>query len=229
MWLVENFNNVNNSIKKAVIEAGRKETSVKLVAVSKTVDSDKIKELFSLGQRDFGESRPQVLRDKYKTLGNLPINWHFIGHLQSNKIKYVYPIAALVHSIDRVELLEEFIEWGKKTGRKCPILLQADISREESKQGFPCEEILDVIKNYSSNELLDIRGLMGMAPLAADENQIKACFKELCELFEASKNLEGVGYKALELSMGMSGDFPIAISQGATLVRLGSALFTPQK
>ena len=102
---------------------------------------------------------------------------------------------------------------------------EVHISREEAKQGFDVEEILDVIKDYRENENLDIRGLMGMAPLDADDEKVRACFKELSDLFEASKKLEGPSYKAQELSMGMSGDFPIAIAEGATLVRVGTALF----
>ncbi len=225
MSLSDNFDIVKNQILKSIADSGRTPDSVKLLAVSKTVGCDKIKEMFDLGQKDFGENRPQVLRDKAKELENLPINWHFIGHLQNNKIKYVYPVATLVHSIDRRELLDEFIEWAKKTERKCPVLLEVHISREEAKQGFDVDEVLDIIKDYRDNEFLDIRGLMGMAPLDADENKVRACFKELSSLFQKSKSLEGKAYKAEELSMGMSGDFPIAIEEGATIIRIGTALF----
>ena len=225
MSLSDNLNKVKTEIINSMTESGRNPDSVKLLAVSKTVGSDKIKEMFDLGQRDFGENRPQVLRDKAKELENIPINWHFIGHLQSNKIKYVYPVATLVHSIDCRELLEEFILWAKKTGKKCPVLLEVHISREEAKQGFDVDEVLDVISSYNNNDYLDIRGLMGMAPLDADEEKVRACFKELAGLFEKSKKLEGKSYKAQELSMGMSGDFPIAIAEGATIVRIGTALF----
>ncbi len=225
MALKENLEKITKQISNSIINSGRKEGSVKLLAVSKTVDCNKIQEMFNLGQRDFGENRPQVLRDKAKELSNLPINWHFIGHLQNNKIKYVYPIATLVHSIDRRELLDEFVEWAKKTGRKCPVLLEVHISREEAKQGFDVDEILTVIKDYRNNEYLDIKGLMGMAPLEGDEAIVKSCFKELKDLFDKSKELEGPAYKAQELSMGMSGDFPIAIAEGATIVRIGTALF----
>lgn len=226
MSLRENFDKVSETVKTVSEKAGRGTGSVKLIAVSKTVTSDKIREMYAFGQRDFAENRPQVLRDKVKELEDIKdINWHFIGRLQSNKIKYVYPVAALVHSVDRRELLDEFAEWAKKTGRKCPVLLEVHISREEAKQGFDVEEIFDVIKDYRENENLDIRGLMGMAPLDADDEKVRACFKELSDLFEASKKLEGPSYKAQELSMGMSGDFPIAIAEGATLVRVGTALF----
>ena len=225
MSLKENYEIVKNEISKSLTASGRTPGSVKLLAVSKTVGSDKIKEMFDLGQRAFGENRPQALRDKAKELESLPIEWHCIGHLQTNKIKYVYPIATLVHSIDRRELLDEFVEWAKKTGRKCPVLLEVHISGEETKQGFDVEEVLDVIKDYRNNEFLDIRGMRGMAPLDADDNRVRACFKKLADLFEESKKLEGTAYKAKELSMGMSGDYPIAIEEGATIVRVGTALF----
>ena len=225
MSLKDNYEIVKNNISKSLTASGRIAGGVKLLAVSKTVGSDKIQEMFELGQRAFGENRPQSLRDKSKELEKLPIEWHCIGHLQSNKIKYVYPVAALVHSIDRRELLDEFIQWAKKTGRKCPVLLEVHISGEESKQGFDVDEVLNVIKDYRDNEYLDIRGMMGMAPLDADDNQVRACFKKLASLFEQSKAIEGPAYKAEELSMGMSGDYQIAIEEGATIVRVGTALF----
>ena len=225
MSLKVNLEKITTQIYKSIKDSAREDGSVKLLAVSKTVDCTKIQEMFNLGQRDFGENRPQVLRDKAKELAHLHINWHFIGHLQKNKIKYVYPVASLVHSIDCRELLDEFAEWAKKTGRKCPVLLEVHISREEAKQGFDVEEVIDVIKEYNNNEFLDIRGLMGMAPLEADDDRVRVCFKELAELFKKSKNFEGKSYKAQELSMGMSGDFPIAIEEGSTIVRIGTALF----
>ena len=115
MSLKDNYEIVKNNILKSLTASGRTPGSVKLLAVSKTVGSDKIQEMFDLGQRAFGENRPQSLRDKSKELEKLPVEWHCIGHLQNNKIKYVYPVAALVHSIDRRELLDEFVEWAKKT------------------------------------------------------------------------------------------------------------------
>ena len=226
MSLRDNFDKISKSVENAVENAGRAKGSVKLIAVSKTVDSSKIREMYGFGARDFAESRPQVLRDKVKELETLnDIKWHFIGHLQSNKIKYVYPVVALVHSIDRRELLDEFAVWAQKTGKKCPVLLEVHISGEEAKQGFEVSEVLTVIKDYKDSANLDIRGLMGMAPLDADEEQIRICFKKLHDLFTASKEFEGSAYKAQELSMGMSGDFPVAIAEGATMVRIGTSLF----
>ncbi|NLM17735.1 MAG: YggS family pyridoxal phosphate-dependent enzyme [Candidatus Riflebacteria bacterium] len=198
---------------------------IKLIAVSKTASDEQVRELFSAGQKDFAENRPQTLRDRLVTLKDLDINWHFIGHLQRNKIKYVYPHAALVHSVADRKLIEEFRKWYEKTNRKCPFLLDVNISAEENKQGFSPEEVLDIIKEHRDSDFLDIRGLMGMAAFDVPEFKIEASFKILSEIFEKSKSFEGKAYKAQILSMGMSGDFEIAAKCGSNMVRIGSALF----
>ncbi len=228
MSLNSNLQKIRLQIATHAQAAGINSGNVKLIAVSKTVDSQKIRAMHALGQVDFGENRPQALRDKARELADLPIRWHFIGQLQTNKIKYVYPVAALVHSVDRRELLEEFCEWHRRTGQKCPLLLQVHISREAAKQGFACEEILDVIREYSQSTHLDMRGMMGMAPLEGDEQTASACFRELAELFVASRAHIGPAWKPEELSMGMSGDFHLAIAEGATIVRIGTALFAEE-
>ena len=225
-FLAVNLAKVKEQIAAAERRAGRPAGSVKLCAVSKTVDHIAIAAMHAYGQQIFAENRPQSLRDKSALLASTQISWHFIGTLQTNKIKYVFPVAALVHSVDRCELLDQFAAWHQKTGRKCPVLLEVHISGEEAKQGFDCAEILNVIAGYRENPHLDIRGLMGMAPFTADENIVRGCFRRLSELFEKSRALQGVAYQALELSMGMSGDFEIAIEEGATIVRIGTALFT---
>lgn len=226
MSLSENLEKVRSQIAAAATAASRKASEIKLVAVSKTVESATIRAMHALGQVDFAENRPQVLRDKARELADLQISWHFIGPLQTNKIKYVYPNAALVHSVDRRELLEEFSVWHSKTGKKCPLLLQVHISREAAKQGFACDEILEVIKEFSHSDHLDMRGLMGMAPFDADEKTIRACFHELSALLAESAKISGPAWRPEHLSMGMSGDFHLAVAEGATLVRIGSALFT---
>ena len=228
MSLSENLQKIQNKIETAAISAHRHPENIQLVAVSKTVAGEIIRAMHALGQFDFGENRPQALRDKARELADLSIRWHYIGPLQTNKIKYVYPVAALVHSIDRRELLHEFIAWHQKTGRKCPLLLQVHISREEAKQGFACDEILEVIREFRDSPHLDMRGLMGMAPLDADAQTTRACFHELASLLAASRDLAGPAWQPRELSMGMSGDFPLAIAEGATLIRIGTALFADE-
>lgn len=217
---------VNERISAVVEQAGKSQDTVSLAAVSKTVDSNVIREVYGTGQRVFAENRPQVLRDKNKELVDLDIEWHYIGPLQTNKLKYVYPIVKLVHSVDRESLIEHFIKWAEKTGYKCPFLLEVHISKESSKKGFAPEEVLRVIKKYRNHPQLDIRGLMGMAPFIDDKEEIRAAFALLSSLLDESKTLEGDAYRAEHLSMGMTSDFEIAIQEGATIVRVGSAIFS---
>ena len=224
-FLASNLVRIKKQIVAAEQRAGKAAGSVKLCAVSKTVEHHVIAAMHACGQQVFAENRPQSLRDKSTLLAQTEICWHFIGTLQTNKIKYVYPVAELVHSIDRRELLDQFAAWFQKTGRKCPVLLEVHISGEETKQGFDCAEILNVIEEYRGSPDLDIRGLMGMAPFIADENVVRSSFRRLHDLFEKSRSLQGPAYHAIELSMGMSGDFEIAIEEGATIVRIGTALF----
>ncbi len=225
MFLADNLSRINSQIREAAAAAGRPAESVKLIAVSKTVESQIIRKMHGFGQHVFAENRPQSLRDKTRELADLDISWHFIGPLQSNKIKYVYPVARLVHSVDRIELIEEFAAWHQKTGHKCPFLLEVHVSGESTKQGFGCDEILEVIARFRNSENLQICGLMGMAPFVDDQILVRSCFKKLADLFKASRKLEGPAYRAQELSMGMSGDFALAIAEGATMVRIGTALF----
>lgn len=165
------------------------------------------------------------MRDKVSALGDLPLEWHYIGNLQTNKIKYVYPKASLIHSVDRADLLEQLTTWAKKTGRVCPCLLEVHISDESTKQGFAKDEVLDVIRSYSNKANLSIQGLMGMAPFVEDESMVRASFRLLKDIFDKSRSFEGSSYTPKEVSMGMTDDFTIAIEEGATIVRVGRALF----
>ncbi len=228
MTLLDRFSEVKKRIAAKAIACGRSEDEIQLIAVSKTVETQIIQELVGVGHFSFAENRAQVLRDKNRILSDSGIEWHFIGPLQSNKIKYVFPVASLVHSIDRIDLIEEFAKWAEKTGRKCPILLEVHISSEETKQGFGVDEVLGVIEKFRNSELLDIRGLMGMAPFDSDQSVVRGAFRKLKDLFEESKKLEGLAYKARELSMGMTNDFEIAIEEGATMLRIGSAIFSEE-
>jgi pyridoxal phosphate enzyme (YggS family) len=184
-----------------------------------------VAELLAAGHTVCGESRPQALRDKARALAGRPVRWHFIGPLQTNKIKYVYPIVELIHSVDRPELLDALRQWARKTGRRCPCLLEVHISDEPTKQGFAPDEVLSVIAGLRNDPDLDVRGLMGMAPFVSEEAPVRSAFRRLAELFRASRDLGGPAYHAQELSMGMTDDYPIAIEEGATIVRIGRALF----
>ena len=225
MTIDHNVQQVLRQINEAALSVGRDPSGVRLVAVTKSVDVQQMHELLVAGQHRLAENRPQILRDKIKHFDKGQVEWHYIGRLQKNKVKYVYPIASLVHSVDSVDLLEEFCKWSQKTGRRCPCLLEVHISGESSKNGFSPDEILSVIESYRNNVGLDIQGMMGMGPFVDDDEVVRSSFRLLADLFRESRHLEGAAYVASELSMGMTDDFAIAIQEGATLVRIGRALF----
>lgn len=206
--------------------------STKLVAVSKFKPVEAVQEAYDAGQRVFAESRPQELKMKVELLPK-DIEWHFIGHLQTNKIKMVVPYATLIHSIDSERLLVEVGEYARKNGYRLGVLLELHIAQEESKQGFSAEEILDLLDRISADkELQDkfsnitIRGLMAMASFVDDEVQIRGEFSKLLALNE---EIRKKGYPFLEnfseLSFGMSGDYHIAAEMGSTMVRIGTSIF----
>jgi pyridoxal phosphate enzyme (YggS family) len=206
-----------------------KPQQVTLVAVSKTKPAADIQELYDLGQRDFGENYVQELAEKQVVLPN-DIRWHFIGHLQSNKVKYIAPFVHLIHGVDSHKLLLEIDKQAKKFNRTINCLLQVHIAREETKFGFNEEELLqamDAVQKYKlMNELqhVEVVGLMGMASLTADLEEVRKEFKYLKMLFDQCKLLPGHS-ELNTLSMGMSSDYRIAIEEGSTLVRIGSLLF----
>ncbi len=197
-------------------------SAVKLVAVSKFHPVAELQEAYAAGQRLFGENRPQELAAKVPQLPD-DIQWHFIGHLQTNKLKLVLPYAALVESVDSVHLLEAVDRWGRENGRIIPILLELHLGAEESKQGLTEAEIRQVLARDWPG--VSIRGLMGMATHTEDETLIRADFARISALQQSLRQQ----YPGLtELSIGMSGDWRIALEYGATLVRIGTAIFGPR-
>lgn len=199
---------------------------VTLVAVSKTKPFGEILELYNLGQRDFGENYVQELVDKHTQLP-ADIRWHFIGHLQRNKVKYITPFVHLVHGVDSLALLEEINKQAGKNGRIIPVLLQMHIAQEETKFGLNEQELREVIAALADNPLPHIRieGLMGMASLTTDAEKIKREFRFLHNLFQHYQTLKTSNIHFTQLSVGMSGDYLLAIEAGSTMVRIGSLLF----
>lgn len=202
-------------------------STVKLVAVSKFNPVEAIQEAYDAGQRIFGESRPQELAQKVPQLPD-DIQWHFIGHLQTNKLKMVLPYVSLVHSVDSERLLMEIDKYAVKNGLKVKCLLEMFIAQEESKQGFSKEELMALLEKLEQNPLqgVEICGLMGMASFVEDQHQIKAEFEELNAAFsEIREKYISAHPNFKELSMGMSGDYKIAIGCGSTMVRIGTTIF----
>ncbi|MBR0122569.1 MAG: YggS family pyridoxal phosphate-dependent enzyme [Bacteroidales bacterium] len=201
--------------------------TVRLIAVSKFQSIEKLQEAYSAGQRDFGENRPQELRDKFPLLPD-DVRWHFIGNLQSNKIKYVVPCAFMIHSISSPELLLGINAEAKKLNKIMDCLIEFHIATETSKQGFNFDEAIEFLKSDTFHSLnnVRIRGVMGMASFVDDENQVRNEFKNLKSYFyEIKKQFYPEDEQFRELSMGMSHDYKIAIEEGSTMIRIGTAIF----
>lgn len=201
--------------------------NVSLVCVSKFHPENAILEAYNCGERIFGESRVQELLAKQTKLP-ADIQWHFIGHLQSNKIKLILPTVSLIHGVDSSNLLKEINSRALKAGRVVSCLLQVHIAREETKFGFSMEEIRQMLSGieFGSLENVQINGLMGMATLTDDKEQIRAEFRTLRQLYdELKREYFQNNENFLELSMGMSDDYQIAIDEGSTMVRIGSSIF----
>ncbi len=218
---------VNQDLYKKIIQE-LSAKNVQLVAVSKTKPVEDLKELYDVGQRDFGENYVQELVEKQLGLPT-DIRWHFIGHLQSNKVKYIIPFIHLIHGVDSLKLLMEINKQARKNNREVDCLLQVHIAREETKFGFDQSE-LDTLMSSRLGELSELAsvricGLMGMASFTDDANKLNMEYKYLKSLFDRYAHLQSPNCDLKILSMGMSADYKIAIEQGSTMVRIGSLLF----
>lgn len=206
-------------------------SEVKLVAVSKFHPLESVLEAYAAGQRFFAESRPQEFQKKVLALDEMQhpaagdIEWHFIGHLQTNKLKMVLPYASLIQSVDSLHLLDEINSWGKANGKVINVLLELHIGAEETKQGFVEEDVLDIL--FRADKFKNIRfcGLMGMASHTDNDDDVRADFARISDYMEYLKDLFPELEDFKELSIGMSGDWQIALEYGATMVRIGTAIF----
>ncbi|UII27263.1 YggS family pyridoxal phosphate-dependent enzyme [Fulvivirga maritima] len=201
--------------------------SCRLVAVSKTKPIELLQEAYNEGVRIFGENKVQELTDKYEVLPK-DIEWHMIGHLQRNKVKYIAPFVSLIHSVDTFKLLKEINKQGAKNERVISCLLQIHIAKEETKFGLSEEELLEIINSEEIKSLNNVKvvGLMGMATFTDNEDQVRKEFRYLKNLFDKTAGLAlPENIEMQELSMGMSGDYELAIEEGSTLIRVGSAIF----
>ncbi len=198
----------------------------RLIAVSKTQPVEKIQEAYAAGQRIFGENKAQELTSKYEVLPK-DIEWHMIGHLQSNKVKYIIPFVKLIHAVDSLKLLAEINKQAQKVNRVVNCLLQIYIAAEDTKFGLSESELFEMLQSDQFKFLKNINviGLMGMATLTADQDQIRKEFKSLKALFDKIKSMNLPSVEMKELSMGMSGDYKIAMEEGSTLIRIGTAIF----
>ncbi|MDQ3279233.1 MAG: YggS family pyridoxal phosphate-dependent enzyme [Bacteroidota bacterium] len=208
------------------IKAELEQQNAVLVAVSKTKPPAAIREMYDLGHRDFGENYVQELVDKQALLPG-DIRWHFIGHLQSNKVKYIAPFVHLIHGIDSLKLLKEVDKQARKAGHVIDVLLQVHIAKEETKFGLDEAELDSLLQSPEFSQLNYIRicGLMGMASFSNDKDMVRSEFTTLKSLYDRYANIQTTNCNFQFLSMGMSGDYKLALEEGSNMVRIGSLLF----
>jgi len=220
-----NLEIIHQRINQAAEACGRNPDEVHLVAVSKTMPKEKLVAAVEAGVKTLGENYVQEAREKFNDLYTLPVAWHFIGHLQSNKAKYVVKIFDLIHSVDSLKLAREIDKQAKKIDKIQDILIQVNISEEATKSGTRAEQTLEIIQEISLLENVTIKGLMTMPPYFNAPERVQPFFKTLRELRNQIKEENIPTVSMDELSMGMTGDFEVAIQEGATLVRIGTAIF----
>lgn len=221
----ENLESIKFNIKEAANNAKRSSEDITLIAVTKTVDVDKILEAIEYGVTDVGENKPQELARKYDIIGD-KVKWHLIGSLQTNKVKYIIDKVHMIHSLDRESLCEEIQKRAEKIDKVINCLVQVNISKEESKHGLEEEKVIDFVKQVSSDyKNIHIKGLMTMAPFIDNEKEIRKVFKGLKDLSLEIKELNLPNVEMDTLSMGMSHDYKIAIEEGATIIRVGTSIF----
>ncbi len=224
MDVKKRIENIKYRINKSAIRLGRDPKSVRLVAVSKTVSADRIKAAIDAGIDIFGENYIQETRTKFNALAAYPVSWHFIGHLQTNKAKYAVRLFDMIHSVDSLRLARELDKQAKKINKIQDILIQINIGKELSKSGADAGDASGLIKDVSCLQNLSVKGLMIMPPYFTDPEKVRPYFSALRDLRDRiHQTVSGVDLH--ELSMGLSNDFETAIEEGATLVRIGTAIF----
>lgn len=216
---------IKQQIRQAAESCNRDADSVRLVTVSKTIAAEIVKEAIDAGVTILGENYVQEARDKFKALVQYPVSWHFIGHLQSNKAKYAVRLFDLIHSVDSLKLARELDKQAAKVDKIQQILLQVNISAEDTKSGISTDEAPRLIAEISQLKNLSVKGLMTMPPYFYQPEKVQPFFAALRELRDQIKEQSLPNVSLDELSMGMTGDFEVAIKEGATLVRIGTAIF----
>ena len=222
--ITENLEQVKKNIRDACLAAGRDPGEVTLIAVSKTKPTELLQEAYDAGARDFGENKVQEIMDKYPQLP-ADIRWHMIGHLQRNKVKYIVDKAAMIHSVDSFRLAQTIEQKAAKHEVQVPILLEVNVAEEESKFGLKMDEVLPLIERIAEFPHIKVCGLMTIAPFVENAEENRMFFRQLKKLsvdIEA-KNINNVSMSVL--SMGMTGDYQVAVQEGATMVRVGTGIF----
>lgn len=222
--VTENLSKVEEKIKEACRRAGRDRSEVTLIAVSKTKPEAMIEEAYGVGQRDFGENKVQEICRK-KDLLPEDIRWHMIGHLQRNKVKYIADKVKMIHSVDSLELAQQIEKEAAKHDLVMDVLLEVNVAKEESKWGFSAEDVLDAAEKIGLLPHVRVRGLMTSAPYTENAETNRIYFRELHALYEELQHAGFKGVQADTLSMGMTGDYVVAVEEGATMIRVGTGIF----
>ena len=220
----ENLEEVREKIRQACQRSGRREEDVTLISVSKTKPLEMLREAYEAGSMDFGENRVQEIMEKYGQMQE-DVRWHMIGHLQKNKVRQVIDKAVLIHSVDTVELAEQIEKDAAKRDLTVDILLEVNVAEEESKFGFRTEEVEAAVMKIKEFPHVHIKGLMTIAPFVSNSEDNREVFKKLYQLYVdiRSKNIDNVNMSVL--SMGMTGDYEVAVEEGATMIRVGTGIF----
>ncbi|MCX7923243.1 MAG: YggS family pyridoxal phosphate-dependent enzyme [Clostridia bacterium] len=220
----QNIEEIKLKVENAAKKSGRSIEDIKIIAVTKTVDIDSMIKAFDEGLTTCGESKVQEFTHKYDTIKR-DCEWHFIGHLQTNKVKYIIDKIDFLHSLDSLELAKELQKKAEKINRIINVLVQVNVAGEESKFGIPPEQAVDFIKQVSLNKNLKVKGLMTIAPYTENPEEVRPVFKSMRKIFIdiTQENIDNIDMAFL--SMGMSNDFEVAIEEGANMVRIGTAIF----
>lgn len=224
MFIAENLKTIQERIASAAKRAGRDPSSVRLVVVTKTVPPERIKEAAEAGAEILGENRVQEAREKIEQLGSIA-SWHLIGQLQSNKAKYAVKLFDMIHSVDTVELAREIDRQAAKIGKVQDVLIEVSIAGEETKAGIAIEGVSALVREAARLQHISIKGLMAIPPFLDDPEEVRPYFRALREAAKGIEAEQIPGVSMRELSMGMSGDFETAVEEGATMVRVGTAIF----
>lgn len=223
--LKKRLEEIKARIFKAAERSSRDPSQIKLVAVTKQVDADKIREAISAGVTIIGENRVQEASRKYEQIGPSGLTWHLVGHLQTNKTKRALEVFDFIHSVDRLSLAEEINHRARQMSKVVPVLVQVNVTAEESKFGLRENQLFPLLSRIDGLEHLQIEGLMTIAPLTTDPEETRPYFRRLRQIAEEIEQRNWKSIKMRYLSMGMSNDFEIAVEEGANMVRIGSAIF----
>jgi pyridoxal phosphate enzyme (YggS family) len=222
-YIKSNLLEIENRISRALEKSNRSRDEITLISVSKTVEADVMNASIGFGVTDLGENRVQEIRRKFDDVDNA--NWHLIGHLQTNKVKYIIDKVCLIHSVDSLKLAEEINKRASQHNIVMPILIQVDMANEAQKFGIDTDQLKSLLNSIKELKSISVKGLMFIAPFVDNPEEVRIHFKAMKELFDELKSLESENIKMEELSMGMTGDFEVAIEEGATMIRVGTGIY----